>query len=446
MRTMWRAPRLALVIVMGLAGMCLTPSALAHHTPYAHLTAELSLPHQLTASLLSAPVATALPDAPDLYPFLPTNEIGGTPPYFVDTYEQLGKVLYRFDTVIANAAGTLQLYCQNCTSSGSQQLWQMVWPGGRPPPDDLPDPYSVPTNTQSAQDLVPAGAYMVYSSASGHNHWHYDLAAWYDILVPGGSDRRDNKVGFCMFDTWSGEDYFGGGGWCRSSAPSAGFVHMGISPDKGDFYNAQLADQWIDVTGLPPGDYTLRATVNPPGTIIEASTANNVLDVTRTIPGAIANDTSGTAVSGFGSTITLGGSVIGDDISSVANGSCNLYNSNCYTTASPSTLTYTVVDSPDHGTVTINGTGLSAAATYTSQAGYTGQDSFTYTTTDSRGLESSPATVTVQSGPAASAAASSSTTTTAATTPACGTSGSFSAAASGTARAAASRSPAAGSA
>ena len=193
-----------------------------------------------------------------------------------------------------------------------------------------------------------------------------------------------------MFDTWSGEDYFGGGGWCRSSAPSAGFVHMGISPDKGDFYNAQLADQWIDVTGLPPGDYTLRATVNPPGTIIEASTANNVLDVTRTIPGAIANDTSGTAVSGFGSTITLGGSVIGDDISSVANGSCNLYNSNCYTTASPSTLTYTVVDSPDHGTVTINGTGLSAAATYTSQAGYTGQDSFTYTTTDSRGFGEQP--------------------------------------------------------
>jgi hypothetical protein len=49
-----------------------------------------------------------------------------------------------------------------------------------------------------------------------------------------------------------------------------------------------------------------------------------------------------------------------------------------------------------HGTVTVSG----STATYTPAAGFTGADSFTFTATDSRGLQSKAATVAVQVGAA----------------------------------------------
>ena len=67
------------------------------------------------AAVLALP--SVLPDEPDLYPVLPIDAIGETPAIFVDIYEEPGKVLYRFDSVIANAGGTLQMYCENCTSA-----------------------------------------------------------------------------------------------------------------------------------------------------------------------------------------------------------------------------------------------------------------------------------------------------------------------------------------
>src|SRR5262249_21636410 len=42
--------------------------------------------------------------------------------------------------------------------------------------------------------------------------------------------------------------------------------------------------QYIDITGLDPGNYTLRMVVNPAGLIAEATTNNNVTLVPVTIP------------------------------------------------------------------------------------------------------------------------------------------------------------------
>ena len=56
------------------------------------------------------------------------------------------------------------------------------------------------------RNLTVKGAFEVYSPVLGHQHWHYDTAALYDILVPGGPTRRTAKIGFCMYDTY---DTFG---------------------------------------------------------------------------------------------------------------------------------------------------------------------------------------------------------------------------------------------
>jgi hypothetical protein len=42
-----------------------------------------------------------------------------------------------------------------------------------------------------------------------------------------------------------------------------------------DVYDHSLDCQWIDVTGVPAGDYLLRLTVNPSGTFPEAQQSNN---------------------------------------------------------------------------------------------------------------------------------------------------------------------------
>jgi hypothetical protein len=57
------------------------------------------------------------------------------------------------------------------------------------------------------------------------------------------------------------------------SVPSQGYDcnYQGISPGWGDLYPAGLDGQWVDVTGVPEGDYVLVVTANPGGTIPEAN-------------------------------------------------------------------------------------------------------------------------------------------------------------------------------
>ena len=46
---------------------------------------------------------------------------------------------------------------------------------------------------------------------------------------------------------------------------------QGITSGWGDWYYKQLTGQWIDITGIPEGDYIVRATVNLSGTFDEGS-------------------------------------------------------------------------------------------------------------------------------------------------------------------------------
>src|SRR5437868_4209639 len=140
----------------------------------------------------------------------------------------------------------------------------------------------------------------------------------------------------------------------------------------------------------------LTSTVNPFGYMDESDVSNNVVSQTRTVPGAIANATADTA-RGKKANITLSGSVVGPDIPARLSASCKASSTStsCYIMhASTTQLTFAISSPPAHGTVSIKSqNGLTATAQYIPDKGYSGNDSFTYTATDTRNLTSLPATV-----------------------------------------------------
>jgi hypothetical protein len=86
-----------------------------------------------------------------------------------------------------------------------------------------------------------------------HNHWHYRGYAEYILfdstgnLLPIGS-----KNGFCVLDLECA-----GGGFGNYSCEN-----MGITAGCGDIYDSYLPCQWIDITGVPAGSYTMVVRVN----------------------------------------------------------------------------------------------------------------------------------------------------------------------------------------
>lgn len=87
-----------------------------------------------------------------------------------------------------------------------------------------------------------------------HGHWHYKGYAEYVLF-----DKNSNqipagfKAGFCVMDL---NCSFGGG------TAKYNCSNQGITAGCGDIYNAALKCQWIDITDVDTGRYTLVARVN----------------------------------------------------------------------------------------------------------------------------------------------------------------------------------------
>jgi len=75
--------------------------------------------------------------------------------------------------------------------------------------------------------------------------------------------------------------------WTDDAAPPKYHCgNQGITTGWADTYTAWLDCQWLDVTDVPAGDYTLRLTLDPTGMLRERDTTNNVVEVPVTLPGA----------------------------------------------------------------------------------------------------------------------------------------------------------------
>jgi len=110
------------------------------------------------------------------------------------------------------------------------------------------------------------------SPAGGHMHPHFIDYAKYELLdatqtVVGVSGKR----GFCLEDT----------SCPKNTIYSCEF--QGLSPGCGDLYNFSVGCQYIEVNGVPDGDYTLRVTVDPLGLVPEANEGNNVVTTPITL-------------------------------------------------------------------------------------------------------------------------------------------------------------------
>lgn len=59
---------------------------------------------------------------------------------------------------------------------------------------------------------------------------------------------------------------------------------LGLPKDSFETYDKSAVCQWLDITGVPPGDYTLRLSVNPGRLLPERSYENNTLDLPVRLP------------------------------------------------------------------------------------------------------------------------------------------------------------------
>jgi hypothetical protein len=343
------------------------------------------------------PAASESPDAPDLRIALPSvRYTGQAAPVYVDAYERPGRLLYRFDALIQNTGGVLDVF------GGRSEVRQKVWPGGEP--TTAPEAGAPPPGP--SQDRAATGATFDYVHEVTHEHWHFFSAARYSLLVPGEPARVSDKVGFCMFDsfgieggatTWFAED--GSAGWCRPGQPGSTFVRMGLSRGASDRYSSQREFQFVDVTGLAPGPYTLRAEANPGGQLIDADPGDDVHEERREIPGVVADGTALSAVAGAAGSVEVSARAVAPEVPARRSASCvpRATLESCYLRIAADTpLSYVVAGPPAYGAASFDG----ARLTYLPDAGFTGADSLTYVATDGRGLRSAPATVTIEVAPA----------------------------------------------
>jgi hypothetical protein len=334
-------------------------------------------------------------------------------PVFVDAYEQPGHLLYRFDAIIVNQGGTLDLF-----KDAGGRVHQAVYVGGEPAPADKPRPDLAPSGAQLL-DQSGNGAQFVYAKEKTHQHWHFSSAARYELQPQGGTPRVSDKVGFCLFDSYLPEpanlfDYSvqgpGDETWCGFNHPNQPTVRMGLSPGGADIYSAQTERQWVDITGLAPGPAVMRVVANPLHCVLEADSANNTTSEARRIPGVRVVDAAG-STGAAPVTMALSGAVVAPEVPARRPGGCvpGRTSTGCYVWASAAgPLRFAVTREPAHGTVALGpgADGLHAVATYAPDAGFTGVDTFAYAATDARGLTSEPATVRVgASAPAAAAPA-----------------------------------------
>jgi hypothetical protein len=176
-------------------------------------------------------------------------------------------------------------------NSGGRRLLRftgMMWNGGAGPLEirarrvDRSSPWHVDQivyNSDGGYRRIQTAASMRYAG-DGHDHWHVRSMLTYHLWGSRGT-LRDAKIGFCFFDTnllfpelpRSPSNGVYKQTMCGSRASLN--TRNGISVGWGDKYPWTFAYQWIDITGLPAGAYTIRSAVDLFGYFKELSDTNN---------------------------------------------------------------------------------------------------------------------------------------------------------------------------
>jgi hypothetical protein len=110
-----------------------------------------------------------------------------------------------------------------------------------------------------------------------HGHDHLKGFAGYELRDSRGQQvLTGRKQGFALVDITS---------YCTDAAPTAFYDPMGISPGWADIYSFDIPCQWVDITGLGDGEYTLRVAVDTSDILEEESVHPNEVFVRMSLKG-----------------------------------------------------------------------------------------------------------------------------------------------------------------
>lgn len=146
--------------------------------------------------------------------------------------------------------------------------------------------FTMETRNIGAGDLVigDPSANPLFRWATCHGHYHFEAFAQSTLLDtnlnPVLLDTNvvaGRKIGFCIEDTAR---------WLSTAPATRKYDcgNMGMQAGWADVYSRNLDCQFVDITGLPSGNYYLQLTVNPDGLLTEANLENNSVLIPVNIP------------------------------------------------------------------------------------------------------------------------------------------------------------------
>jgi hypothetical protein len=109
----------------------------------------------------------------------------------------------------------------------------------------------------------------LFTYAPCHGHYHFNNFAAYRLFNSAGQQvGAGQKIGFCLEDVSR---------WNLSANSLAQYNcdYQGIQAGWSDIYSSNLPGQWVDITGLLPGTYTLEISLDTANHIDEANETNN---------------------------------------------------------------------------------------------------------------------------------------------------------------------------
>ena len=248
-----------------------------------HRAARLALATALLAATVSAGVPLPTPAANAGAEAVPDLAMAPLDDFTIQWVN--GRKLLRFTAMMVNVgAGHFEVCGHRPNTSSQMRVAQILYPSAARPQGG---PGCPPGSARSRTIETNAAAKW---AGDGHNHWHVQEMMRYDFWGRAGT-LRGAKVGYCFLDSdvyttalpGFGDSYYRGS-WCQST-PSALTYRMGISIGWGDKYDWFLAWQWVDITGVPNGDYTVRAKVDPNGHFFEEDEANQCAYARLTVSG-----------------------------------------------------------------------------------------------------------------------------------------------------------------
>lgn len=214
------------------------------------------------ATMVVAPAAAASQLLPDL-------GMARLKDFSIDTTTIPGHKLLRYTARMVNVgAGPLELHGSRAnTSTTDMTVTQRVY-------------------TSTGGFVDESTPLVMFYAGDGHNHWHTK------DMEGGVLARLDNgkvvgtlaKEGFCFFDNMQYMLTLPGAPQsatyveppsCSPDQPDALTASMGLSVGWGDIYPANIAFQYVDITGLPQGKYKLTASANPNNQAFESNYSND---------------------------------------------------------------------------------------------------------------------------------------------------------------------------